>query len=784
MENLRGLTKEEVNKRLLLGQNNVNVENPSKSIKEIIKDNVCTYFNLVFLIIAIILILVDSLRDLTFLPIIIANTMIGIVQEIRSKKVIDELTMLNSRTSLVLRDNELQEIEIENLVIDDIVKFSSGNQIVADAVVVDGKVNVNESLLTGEEDEIEKKVNDNLLSGSFITSGTCYAKLTKVGLNSYISKLTLEAKSTQQEEQSEIIKSLNKIVKLAGIVIIPIGLTLFCQQYVFGSESLKSSVQAAVASVIGMIPEGLFLLSSVTLAISSMKLALKKVLLHNMKSIETLARVNCLCVDKTGTITDGTMKLEKLEILEFKENENSLKKLIGDFVGAQENDNATINALKNYFKSNNNKKALEVYGFSSVFKYSAINFDNEFLVLGAPEFVLGNDFKKYEKTIENYANEGFRVLVFGKSNELLNGKKITSKITPYAFIVLSNPIRENAKETFEYFKNQGVEIKVISGDNPLTVSKIALKAGIENANSYIDATNLKTEKEMENAILNYTVFGRVSPEQKRTFVKLLQKNGKTVAMTGDGVNDCLALKVADCSVAMASGSDAAMQISQVVLLESDFSKMPEVVLQGRQVVNNLERSGSLFLVKNIFSFLISVLAIFFNVKYPLEPSQVSLISMFTIGIPAFFLSQIPNKDIIKGNFLKNILFKAIPGGIVGTIIVAATVVFGNIFKTSPSDISSSSTILLAIIGLLVLLNISKPMDKYKWYIWGFCAFGLTISIIFLKDLFSITDDMSVQGILLCINFALIAEVVLRYLTGVFELVRNLIEKLKIRLKKS
>lgn len=780
---IQGLTEKEAIENYKKGWGNIPVETPSKTVKEIIKDNLFTYFNLVFLIIAILLIIVGSFRDLTFLPIIIANTLIGIVQEIRSKKVIDELTILHTPIAIVVRDGKEKEIRVEDLVLHDVILLKSGNQICADAKVLKGKICVNESLLTGEEDEIEKQENDELLSGSFIISGSCYAVLTKVGENSYISKLTLQAKAIKKEEQSEIIRSLNKIVKLAGIVIIPIGFTLFIEQFIFAHETLKVSIQAMVASIIGMIPEGLFLLASVTLAISSMRLAKQKVLLHNMKSIETLSRVDVLCVDKTGTITDGTMKVDSIEILNnYKESPEILKKEIASFVSVQNEDNVTMKALKEYFKNTKEKIPESIFGFSSEFKYCGVNYPDNSYVLGAPEFVLGSSFQNFQTQIETFASKGLRVLVFGKYEGRVDGKQLTKETIPYAFIVLSNPIRKNAKETFEYFHSQNVCIKVISGDNPITVSHIAKEAGIKNALEYVDARTLKTEEEMNNALLNKTVFGRVTPEQKRKFVKLLQEQGHTVAMTGDGVNDCLALKDADCSIAMASGSDAAVQVAQLVLLESDFSKMPEVVLEGRQVVNNLQRSGSLFLVKNIFSFLISVLAIFFNVRYPLEPSQISLISMFTIGIPAFFLSQVPNKERIEGNFLKNILFKAFPGGLVGTIIVAAMVIFGTIFEASSSDISSASTILLAVIGLMVLYNISKPMDKYKWAIWLFCALGLLISILFLKELFAITRDMSIQGTLLCINFMLISEVVLRYLTQFFELVKNLKEKLTHKLK--
>ncbi len=778
-DDITGLSSSMANKLFMEGKNNVSIKPPSKSVSDIIKENVFTYFNLVFLIIAILLILVGSFRNLTFLPIILANTLIGIIQEIRSKKVLDELIMMNAPTAKVIRDGKEQVINAEALVVSDVVIFSSGDQIVADAIVIEGKANVNESLLTGEADEVEKIKDSELMSGSFIVSGKVYAKLTKVGADSYISKLTLQAKELKDHEQSEIIRSLNKIVKLAGIAIIPIGLTLFIQQFFISGESLRGSIEAMVASIIGMIPEGLFLLCSVTLALSAMRLAKKKVLLHEMKSIETLARVDVLCVDKTGTITDTNMEVSSfLPVENIELSKKEIEGLISDFIFHQDTDNITMSALKNYFTSPTGREGKSVIGFSSEFKYSGVNFLNESFVMGAPEFLLKTNYSKYEDIVLEQSKKGYRVIAFGKYNGTVDGKALTKKVEPYAFILLSNPIRKNAKETFKFFKDQDVEIKVISGDNPITVSEIAKQADIKGAENYIDASTLTTDEEIEEAVIKYTVFGRVTPEQKRKFVKALQKNGKTVAMTGDGVNDVLALKDADCSIAMASGSDAAVGAAQLVLLESDFSKMPEVVREGRQVVNNLERSGSLFLVKNIFSFCISVLAIFFQVKYPLQPSQISLISMFTIGVPGLLLSQVPNSDLIKGRFINNTLFKAIPGAITDTIIVAAMVTFGMIFNATENDISTASTILLSIIGIMVLFNISKPMNKYKWGIWTFCTLGLILSILFFKDLFGITDKMSIQGTLLCINFALISEVFFRYLTKITEGLRYIYNKLK------
>ncbi len=779
-EVITGLTSDMVNKYKMEGKSNISVSAPSKTIKEIVKENTFTYFNFVFLIITVLLILVGSFRNLTFLPIIISNTFIGIIQEIRAKKELDKITMLNAPTARVIRDGVELVVPADELVYNDIVIFSAGNQICADAVIISGNVLVNESLLTGEANEIAKEKNSELMSGSFVVSGKCYAKLTKVGAESYISKLMLQAKALNTKEQSEIVRSLNKIVKLAGIAIIPISIILFIQSFFINQETLRVSIESVVASVIGMIPEGLFLLASVSLALSAMRLARKKVLLHDMKSIETLSRVDVLCVDKTGTITSPEMEVYSIISIDDKKASNNLKKIIGDFVYNQDEDNVTIETLKKYFTNHSGREATSVVAFSSEYKYSAVNFEDGSYILGAPEILLKNDYENYENVILKYSKLGYRVILFGESKEVITGKKLKKPIKPLGFIILNNPIRKSAKETFEFFSSQGVTVKVISGDNPITVKEVAKKAEIENAENYIDVSTLTTDEELKEAIRNYTIFGRVTPEQKRKFVKFLQRDGHTVAMTGDGVNDVLALKDADCGVAMASGSDAAVTVADLVLLESDFSRMPDVVKEGRRVVNNLERSGSLFLVKNIFSFCLSIFAIFLSVKYPLEPAQISLISMFTIGVPAFFLSQAPNEQLIKGKFLPNIILNAIPGGITGTFVVAAMVTFGHIFSTSDSDISTASTFLLSFIGILVLYNVSKPMNKYKWAILISCTIGLLISIIFLKDFFSITSKMSIQGILLCINFILISEVFIRYLTMILNFFRNLALKLKTR----
>lgn len=774
-----GLTAQQVQEHRMHGWTNQPVDPPSKTTKEIIQENVFTYFNLIFLVLAVLLCLVGSFRDLTFLPVIVLNTLIGIIQETRAKKVLDNLTMLNAPHAMVIRDGKKSQINAEDLVIDDIVIFEAGNQVCADAEVCAGEVQVNESLLTGESDEITKRKGDQLMSGSFIVSGQCHARLDKVGADSYISRLTLEAKAMQNTEQSEMIRSLDKLVKWVGVAIIPIGIILFIQAFVFQGEGFRSSVTSMIAAVIGMIPEGLYLLASVALAVSSIRLAQKKVLLHDMKCIETLARVNVLCVDKTGTITENTMEVQ--DVIPTKEYEEGklrpLSELLGDFTAAQSSDNITMEAMKRYFKIVSGKKAVAKTGFSSASKYSSVTFEEASYVLGAPEFVLKEQYENYEEAISAHASKGARVLVFGTAKEEPDGKPLKEAVTPLAYVLLANPIRQEAKETFTYFAEQGVEVKVISGDNPLTVSEVAKEAGIAGAERYVDASTLHTEEEMRAAVLNNAVFGRVTPNQKRKFVQILKEEGKTVAMTGDGVNDVLALKDADCSIAMASGSDAAAQASQLVLLESDFSCMPEVVLEGRRVVNNIQRSASLFLVKNIFSFLLSLVSFVFMFTYPLEPSQISLISMFTIGVPAFFLALEPNKNIIKGHFLTNVFLKALPAALTDVLAVGALVIFGRTFGVSSADISTAATMLLSIVGFMILYTISAPMNVLRGVILGGCIVGLLFCSIFLNDLFAITG-MTTKCVMLFVVFAIATEPVLRYLTWLIGKLRFYYKRLR------
>ena len=790
--NITGLTDEEVRQRVEEGLTNRADISTDKTTKEIVISNVFTYFNLIFLVITILLIMVGSFRNLTFLPIIIGNTVIGIVQEIRAKKTLEKMSLLNAPHADVIRNGSVKQISTEELVKDDVILLTAGKQICADAVVISGNIQVNESLLTGEADEVEKTVGSTLMSGSFVVSGECYARLEKVGNETYISKLSLEAKSMGGKEQSEMIRSINLIVKWVGIVIIPIGLILFWQSHFVNGESITKSVTSTVAAIIGMIPEGLYLLTTVALALSTMKLARKKVLLHDMKSIETLARVDVLCVDKTGTITEPDMKLKDIFLCKNSGADGTqtaltldeLKSLILDYANASVDNNATMLALKAYAAddlTNNtsalHRTALSQQAFSSSLKYGSVTFSDGTYLLGAPEFIMHEDFARIEEEIIPYADKGDRVLLFARydGENVENG--INGSVTPLGFVALANPIRANAVKTFEYFKSQGVAIKVISGDNPRTVSRIAIQAGIESAESFVDAATLDTEDKIADAVNKYTVFGRVTPKQKKQLVKALQAKGHTVAMTGDGVNDILAMKDADCSVAMASGSEAAAQAAQVVLLDSDFAHMPDVVYEGRRVVNNIQRSASLFLVKNIFSLLLSLFSVILMVTYPLEPAQVSLISMFTIGVPGFLLALEPNKDRIKGHFITNVMLKALPGGLTDVIAVGALVVCGEVFCISDASIGTIATLVLSVVGFMILFKISEPLNGMKYAVIIGNIAGLVFSGFFLKKLFALTD-LSNICILLMIVFGFAAESLFRNLTLLVEKLRGSYEKKK------
>ncbi len=762
-----GLSAEQVKRRFAQGENNYKVESSTLSVPEIVRSNVCTYFNLVFAVIAVLLAIVGAWSDMLFLPIIVANTCIGIIQEVHSKKVLDKLSILNAPHAVVIRGGKRQEIPADQLVLDDIVEFSAGSQIPADAKVVSGELQVNESLITGESDEIEKREGDSLLSGSFVVSGKACARLEKVGKDSYISKLTLQATKSKKGEQSEMIRSLNYLIMVMGIIIIPIGIALFVQSFIYNEGTFHDSITGMVAAIIGMIPEGLYLLTSVALAVSSVRLAQKKVLIHDMKCIETLARVNVLCVDKTGTITEPGMHVYDFSVLDGAD-QLEISQLLADFVAAQEKDNATMEALKAYFSNGSGMRAREVYSFSSETKYSgAVMNDGKSYVIGAPEFVLRGQFAQYQEQIATYSSKGYRVLVFAQYEGMLDRKPLTEPVLPLCFVMLANPIRKGAKETFTYFAENDVDIKVISGDNPLTVSVIAAEAGIVGAERFVDASTLKEKEDYYRAVEEYTVFGRVTPSQKRMLVQALKEHKKTVAMTGDGVNDVLALKDADCSVAMASGSEAASNVAQLVLLDSDFSRMPSVVAEGRRVVNNIERTAALYIVKNIFSMLLAIFSVILMLDYPLEPSQVSLISMFTIGIPSFVLALEPNKELIRGHFLTNVLVRALPAGLTDFIVVSGLVIFCREFQVDLDCLSTSCTILVAIVGFMILHRIARPMNTGHIVMLVGVIAGWILCMLFGGSFFGITG-ISKQCEMLMVIFAIITEPVLRYLSLIVE----------------
>ena len=767
MNEIEGLTTAKVKEQVKQGKINKIVNDQFKSDWQIIKENLLTYFNLIFLILALLLIFVGAYKDLTFLPVIILNTVIGIIQELRAKRVLSKLNVLNSTEIIAVRDGKEIKVPIEDLVVDDVVLLNVGDQIPADGYVISGLIRVNESLLTGESDEILKERNADLLSGSFVVSGKAYMKLEKVGAESYISKLTLKAKKMGTSEQSEMVRNINSIVKWAGIIIIPMGLALFAQSYFLNHASLQQSIVSMEAAVIGMIPEGLYLLTTVALALSAARLAKKEVMLHDMKSVETLARVNVLCVDKTGTITQPQMSVTDV-INKSTMTISNLELQIGNFVRNMPADNETMKAIRSRFSKNKGVEAKAVVPFTSVNKYSAVVFKNETMVIGAPEMVLRNDFTKYEGEIQTYAEKGYRVLVVASSSEKLNedNSKLTKPVTLLGYLLLSNPIRKEAKVTFEYFAKQGVEIKVISGDNPVTVSHVAQQAGIQNSEKYIDAQTIE-EGQYEETVKNYSIFGRVKPEQKRKLITALQNTGNTVAMTGDGVNDILAMKKADCSIAMASGNSAAVQASQVVLLDSNFAKMPDVVNEGRQVVNNIQRSASLFLVKNIFSLLMAIFALVMTINYPLQPTQLALISAFTIGVPSFLLALETNHKRIRGHFIPNILARSIPGGLVDMLTVSVIVVAGTYIKMSHGQISTMATVLLIAVGMLVMYHISAPLNKFRLSVMFFSLLGVIVSIVFLPKLFAL-EMITPKTIFVLIILFCVSITVFRWLSKIME----------------
>lgn len=733
----KGLTSEQLALRVKNGQINGDPDTPTKSVKEIIFTNTFTFFNLINVIIGVLVLAVGSYKNCLFLGVIFFNTVIGIIQEIRAKKTVDKLSLVSAPRVHVLREGEEREISTSEIALDDLMLLNTGRQICADCIVAEGECEVNESLITGESDPVLKRRGDEMLSGSFVVSGKAKGRVYHTGSENFASKITAGAKYLKKNN-SVMLRSLDTIIKVIGVCIIPIAVLLFLNSMFISGQELNNAVVTTAAALIGMIPEGLYLLTSVVMAVSTIRLAMHKTLAQDMYCIETLARVDTLCLDKTGTITEGIMQVEDTEILD---GDFPFDKAMTLFTGVMTDDNPTFNAVKrrwgkeesgsdgqenkgqahtksNTPKSEKTSKGIDpkiqakIIPFSSARKWSGAEFEAGSLIFGAPEFVLREGYEKVRERCEKAQNEGLRVLTLAYSQTGFRGNELPEKVTPAALIFIGDVIRKEAPQTLAFFDKQGVDIKIISGDNPVTVSRIAEKAGVKHAEMTVDASTL-ADKDIPAAAEKYTVFGRVSPNQKLLLVKALQGAGKTVGMTGDGVNDVLALKEADCSIAMQSGSDAARSVSNLVLLDSNFASMPLVVAEGRRSVNNLQRSGTLFLAKTIFSFILALVFIFLPLPYPFQPIQLTLISTLAIGAPSFLLALEPNTDIIKGGFIRNILRRAMPQGAAMALSAIASVVICNALGFDDAVMSAVTVYITAAIAFSTVIRVIKPVKAWK-----------------------------------------------------------------------
>lgn len=708
----QGLSTEEVNQRINTGKVNTVDNKITKSYKQIFLNNTITFFNILNAALLGLVLFVGSYKNTLFILVIIINTIAGIYQEIKAKRTLDRLSLLTSLHVEVIRNNELEEINIDQIVLDDYIVLTAGAQIPADSILIDGHMETNESLLTGESDSVLKQNGDLLYSGSFITSGKGICKVIHVGDDNYMNQITKEAKQLKKHN-SELNRCLDKILKYVSIVILPIGGLLFLKQFLYGHQPLTSAVVSTVAAVLGMIPEGLVLLTSVALTLSVLRLAKQNTLVQELFCIETLARVDVLCLDKTGTITEGTIKVE----FDVKTSNIDMNEIIGNLMHSLNDANATSQALKEHYQVQTSFSPCFVIPFSSDRKYSGTSYyDHGTYYIGAYQFLFPKGNEKIEEKCIDYASQGYRILVLAHTDEIMMNEILPTNLTPLGIIVLSDVIREDAKETLAYFDNQGVDLKIISGDDPITVASIAKRAGLKNAHHYIDASTLTNQEEISDALHKYSVFGRVTPQQKKAMVVALKQQGHTVAMTGDGVNDVLAFKEADCSIAMASGSDAAKNAANLVLLNNNFNAMPYIVDEGRRVINNITMSASMFLIKTIFSALIAITTIFFGQAYPFEPIQLSLISACGVGIPTFFLTYEANFARVKGNFLETVLEKSFPSAF--TIAIGATLIT-NIGLALHFDPKMLSTICVLFTGwnyTVALLRIYKPLTKYRKFI--------------------------------------------------------------------
>ena len=710
---MTGLTNEQVQERIAEGKINSN-ENPNtRTYKQIIKENTLTFFNFLNVVLMVMVLLVGSYKNSMFVGIILINTIIGIIQEIRAKKTIDKLAILTESRTVVLRDGKKWSISTEKLVIDDLIYLKAGEQIPADCKVLEGNLEVNESLLTGEADNLTKEAGDDLFSGSFVTAGEACCQVVHVGKDNYASQITSEAKEFKRHN-SELRNSLNAILKVISIIIVPLGLLLFYKQYYIVGDNIKDSVVSTVAAVLGMIPEGLVLLTSVALTLGALTLAKKKTLVQELYCIETLARVDTLCLDKTGTITEGTMCVDGIEPYTSDCTSEEIEKVMGNLMAVLKDQNATADALHKRFRARRDMTVGNVIPFSSDRKYSGASFINEgTYLMGAAQFLFPEENETLLEKCAEYAREGLRVLVLAHSPLECEGTGLVQELTPVALLLLTDVIRQDAQETLEFFDRQGVDLKVISGDDPVTVSAIAKKAGLKNAEKYVDATTLVTQEELEEAVAGYSVFGRVTPQQKKAMVLALKSQGHTVSMTGDGVNDVLALKEADCSIAMVEGSDAAKNIANVVLLDSNFSSMPDIVNQGRRVVNNIRTAASMFLIKTIFSVLLALITIFFGEAYPFEPIQMSLISACAVGIPTFLLAQENNYDKIDHTFLRHVFMNAFPAAVTITgCVFTVMLVCQNVYHSNEM-LSTACVLVTGWNYMAALKTVYAPLNRYR-----------------------------------------------------------------------
>lgn len=768
-----GLTDDQVHERINKGQTNLTPNRNVKTYKRIFFENTFTFFNLLCLAVAISLICVGAWSNCLFMAIIIINTAIGIIQEIRAKKTIEKLSLLTAPAVKVIRSGVEQTITTDEVVIDDIVVLSNGKQVVADGTIVEGSVEVNESMLTGESLPIKKKVGDTILAGSFIVSGNCKCRVEKVGENNYIQQLSAKAKQYRRPK-SELFNSLKGIIKVIGIIIIPIAILMIINNYSATNNITKTVTQTA-GSIIGMIPSGMFLLCSVTLTVSVIKLSRRQALVQDLYCVEMLARVNVLCLDKTGTITDGTMKV--YNCIQLSNTNYTLKRIMGSMLSALGDNNQTSQALINYFGYNKELKPVVTLPFSSTRKLSAVSFENAgTYIMGAPEFVIPNNpDEKINNLVEQYSKDGYRVLLVAYSSSNIIKDNPPSNRTPVALLILEDRIRDDAVSTIAWFKNNDVKVKIISGDNPLTVAEIAKRVGVENTESFINLEGLN-EKQVIAAANKYTVFGRVTPEQKAILIKAIKADGNTVAMTGDGVNDILALKEADCSIAMASGSEAVRSVSHMVLLNSDFGSMPATVLEGRRVINNVQKSSSLFFMKTIFTIVFSIICLILRTPYPLSTVQMLLMETFVIGIPSFFLAFLPNDKRISGKFIYNLIRNALPGAI--TLILNVSSIYLFIYLTT-GDISSAPqlelistmcALTLTFTGLGLLIRLCKPWTVLTGLLFGTMLTLCVLGIALLPSFFNLIPIDLTSKLYITI-LAIISPTLINFIYAVFEKIK-------------